>query len=103
MNKLELMKIEKALNNYFDIEDLVTIKDLGSKKAPYHVPENIKSAFEEGATCVAMNCWNAAASMFRLCVDLATKSLLPDADIAGLNNAIREKLGLRLNWLFKNK
>ena len=39
MNKLGLMKIEKALNNYFDIEDLVTIKDLGSKKAPYHVPE----------------------------------------------------------------
>ena len=40
--------------------------------------------------------------MFRLCVDLATKSMLPAEDTPGLNAKTRRDLGLRLPWLFEN-
>jgi hypothetical protein len=40
--------------------------------------------------------------MFRLCIDLATRRLLPGEDegAAGLNAKTRRDLGLRLPWLF---
>ena len=101
VNKIGLLKLDKSLNNYFEIKGPVTTKDLGARKAPEHVPKNIKLAFEEGASCISIDCWNAAASMFRLCLDLATKSLLPEVDTEELTGKIRGKLGLRLNWLFK--
>jgi hypothetical protein len=40
--------------------------------------------------------------MFRLCVDIATRSMLPDEDVDGLNARVRRNLGLRLPWLFAN-
>ena len=40
--------------------------------------------------------------MFRLCVDLATKSMLPTEEAPGLNTKTRRDLGLRLPWLFAN-
>ena len=40
--------------------------------------------------------------MFRLCVDLATKSKLPAEETTGLNARTRRDLGLRLPWLFEN-
>jgi hypothetical protein len=40
--------------------------------------------------------------MFRLCVDIATKSLFPATDEKGLNSKIRRNLGLRLPLLFDN-
>jgi hypothetical protein len=40
--------------------------------------------------------------MFRLCLDLSTRALLPEANEAGLNNTIRRNLGHRLPWLFDN-
>ena len=40
--------------------------------------------------------------MFRLCVDLATKSMLPAEDAPGLNAKTRRDLGLRLPWLFES-
>ncbi len=52
--------------------------------------------------CLAVSCYNAAGTMFRLCVDLATRSLLPEGEIAGLNPKVRRDLGLRLPWLFAN-
>jgi hypothetical protein len=42
-----------------------------------HLPANIENAFSEGAGCLSIECFNAAATMFRLCVDLATRPLLP--------------------------
>ena len=102
VDKIGLLKLDQSLNNFFEIKRLVTIKDLGTRKAPEHVPENIKLAFEEGASCISIDCWNAAASMFRLCLDLATKSMLPEADTNELNKEIRKSLGLRLEWLFKS-
>jgi Domain of unknown function (DUF4145) len=40
--------------------------------------------------------------MFRTCVDLATRPMLPEEDVSGLNKKTRRDLGLRLPWLFDN-
>ena len=42
--------------------------------------------------------------MFRLCVDLTTRKMLPDPkeETEGLNAKTRRDLGLRLPWLFDN-
>ena len=40
--------------------------------------------------------------MFRLCVDRATKDLLPTTAEPGLNANVRGKLAFRLTWLFDN-
>lgn len=40
--------------------------------------------------------------MLRLCVDLATRPLLPNENTPSLNAKIRRDLGLRLPWLFEN-
>jgi hypothetical protein len=37
--------------------------------------------------------------MFRLCVDLATRTMLPEGEGQGLNRTVRRNLGLRLPWL----
>jgi hypothetical protein len=44
--------------------------------------------------------------MFRLCVDLVTRPLLPDPSdttVKQLNEKTRRDLGLRLRWMFDNK
>jgi len=66
------------------------------------VPPNIANVFREAATCLTVECWNAAGTMFRLCVDLATRPLLPKEEVKGLNAKTRRDLGLRLPWLFDN-
>ena len=58
--------------------------------------------FNEGATCLAVGCYNAAGTMFRLTIDLVTRDMLPDEDVEGLNRRVRRNLGLRLPWLFDN-
>ncbi len=49
---------------------------------------------------MSVGCWNAAGTMFRLCIDLATRSMLPAESTEGLNTKTRRDLGLRLPWLF---
>ena len=38
--------------------------------------------------------------MFRLCIDIVTREMLPEEDAEGLNARVRRNLGLRLPWLF---
>lgn len=66
------------------------------------MPERLANVFKEAETCLTVGCWNAAGSMFRACVDLATKPLLPKEETPGLNHRTRRDLGLRLPWLFDN-
>jgi hypothetical protein len=96
-----------SLNDIFRVSGHVSLKDEASEAAPEHIPENIRDAFAEGASCLAMRCHNAAGAMFRLCVDLATRQLVPDpdklpAEIKPPNEKQRRDLGLRLRWLFEN-
>lgn len=94
-----------SLNSIFGVERFISLRDTNATRPPEHVEGEMKNAFTEGATCLAVECPNAAATMFRLCVDLLTRPMLPDlADIAGpkINSKQRRDLGLRLAWLFDN-
>jgi Domain of unknown function (DUF4145) len=92
----------QALNEHFKVRGFINVKDLATVAPPEHVPPEIASVFREGATCLAVGCWNAAGTMFRLCVDLATRPMLPKEEVQGLNAKTRRDLGLRLPWLFAN-
>lgn len=103
VHKTGLINIDHAVNRYIRIEGIITLKDRAEVEAPEDVPEAISKVFIEGATCLKVDCWNAAGTMFRLCIDLVTKGLLPEQDVDGLNQRTRRNLGLRLPWLFDNK
>jgi hypothetical protein len=88
------------LNGDFMIDGYVSLKDNVATEPPQHLPPEIEAVFSEGATCMAVGCFNAGGTMFRLCLDMATKSFMPEANDNGLNNKVRRSLGLRLDWLF---
>lgn len=90
-----------SANNHFTIESFVSQKDQRVSPPPTDLPPSIEAVFIEGAKCLAVECFNASATMFRLSLDMATKELLPSEDIDGLNMKIRRSLGLRLKWLFQ--
>jgi hypothetical protein len=97
-----LLNVGVAVNKLVNIEHFISIKDVNAVPPPEHVPKEVAAIFSEGATCLTVRCFNAAGTMFRLCVDLATKPLLPKDDRDGLNSKIRRDLGLRLPWLFNH-
>jgi hypothetical protein len=101
IRKLGLANVEGAVNHLVRVEDFVSQKDEAGVPPPEHTPKEIAAVFWEGATCLAVRCFNAAGTMFRLCVDLATRPLLPpQGDADGPSAKIRRDLGLRLPWLF---
>jgi hypothetical protein len=97
-----LVQIQSAVNQFVKIEGRVTLKDNSTIEPPEHIPEQVEAVFREGATCLAVQCFNAAGTMFRLCIDLVTKSLLPAEEAVGLNHRTRRDLGLRIPWRFEN-
>ncbi|HGM5118010.1 TPA: DUF4145 domain-containing protein [Stenotrophomonas maltophilia] len=97
-----LAKAGGVLNHFVDVAGVINIADVASIAPPDHLPPPIEAAFAEGASCLAIGCVNAAAAMFRLCVDLATSDLVPSEDQGGPNHRTARELGLRLPWLFKN-
>jgi len=90
------------INDMFYVDGYLSLKDNTSVSPPDHLPDDIQSVFKEGATCMAVGCFNAAGTMFRLCLDLATKSFLPEDNPNGLNSKIRRNLGFRMPWLFEH-
>lgn len=99
IRKSGLAQVAGAVNGLVRIESFISLKDRATIEPPEHLPDAIRAVFSEGAMCLAVGCFNAAGTMFRLSVDLATKSLLPE-DAEGLNSKVRRNLGLRLPWLF---
>lgn len=98
-----IVKINGAINDFVRIRGYISLKDKATTPPPEHLPPNVLAAFNEGAKCLAIDCFNAAGTMFRLCVDMASADKLPKEDVAGLNKAIRRSLGWRLQWLFDNR
>lgn len=96
----DMLAYPGSLNNAFDVCGYLSLKDRNAEPPPEHLPTNVDAAFREGATCMTVKCFNAAGTMFRLCLDFATKALMPQDNVDGLNSKIRGSLGLRLNWLF---
>lgn len=97
-----LSKYPEGLNSIFEVQRYLSLADMAVDAPPDYVPLTIEKAFNEGAKCLSVGCYNAACAMFRLCLDLATKELIPVDDAVGLNAKIRKSLGLRLGWLFDN-
>lgn len=93
----------QRLNDDFEVLGFVKLSDIARRPAPEHIPQAIANAFDEGATCLATGCWNAASVMFRMCIDIGTRSLLPAEGLEnGPNSKERRDLGLRLPWLFEH-
>lgn len=92
-----------SANDYVDVQGYIGLANQVNAEPPDFVPADIDAVFREGATCLGVQCFNAAATMFRLCVDLATTALLPADSTDGLTKQIRRSLGLRLVWLFDTK
>ncbi|CAI1571995.1 DUF4145 domain-containing protein [Serratia proteamaculans] len=95
-------KIFGVINDFYRVSGHVTSKDFDADEPPEHLPDNIEKAYVEGAKCMTIGCYNAAATMFRLCLDFATKSLIPDNENGGPAAKIKRSLGLRMDWLFDN-
>ena len=101
LRKHKLSSLDFSVNQMVVVKGHVSQKDEIAETPPDHLPENINTVFVEGAACMAIGCHNAGATMFRLCIDLATSAMLPEENENGLNNRIRRSLGLRLEWLFE--
>ncbi len=92
-----------GLNQFYDVAGYIGLRDHVSTVPPQYLPKPIEAAFNEAATCVATECWNAAGAMFRLCLDMATKERLPSDGAADRpDNKTCRDLGLRLPWLFSH-
>jgi hypothetical protein len=92
------------LNHFFEVVGFVSLADRASIESPDFVPTAIQNIFVEGARCLAIGCWNAASTMFRLCLDKATQPLVPepdDTDATPNRRQVRD-LGLRIPWLIAN-
>jgi len=97
-----------VINRYFNYVEFINISDINHKSAPDHVDEKISEIYTEASRCLSIGCWNAAGAMYRLCIDLSTKSLLPsEQEHPNMRNSIsaktRRSLGLRLEWMFNNE
>jgi hypothetical protein len=91
-----------SINNSMSVHGYVSAKDRNAVAPPEHLPDGVKEAFAEGAKCLAVGCHNAAGTMFRLAVDLATRPMLPAPGDQSVPYKTRRDLGLRLPWLFAN-
>lgn len=98
----QIMSFEHGLNSGIRIIGYLSLKDEAAIEPPAHMPENVENAFREGASCLAVGCFNASGAMFRLAIDLATKGLLPknDGETGGPNRQQRKQLNERLEYLF---
>ncbi len=105
LSKMSLSTLHMTLNDQFRIEGYINQANFLAAPPPESLPKDIEGAFREGATCLAVGCYNAAGTMFRLCVDLVTRPMLrsrDDATVPQPNGKQRRDLGLRLQWLFDN-
>jgi len=90
-----------GIKDYATIMGPITPADIAIESPPEFLPAHIEEAYNEGSKCLAIGCFNASATMYRLCLDFATKDMLPPEG-EGPNSRIRRSLGLRIEWLLDN-
>lgn len=96
---------KSLLNNYkptsletdWRVKAFINVANFNKKDSPEHLEGPLADAFDEAIKCLAVGCYNASGTMFRLCLDLATKPMMPDE-----KKFKSMPLGPRLDWLFKN-
>ena len=91
-----------SLNDFVTFVRVVSVDDRVANDPPEHLPPLIDAIFREGNKCLSVQCWNAAAAMYRLALDIVTKELLPTDTSVEPNSRVRRSLGLRMGWLFAN-
>ena len=97
LKRVGLKDLQGVVNDNAVIRSHINITNIKTRPSPEHLPDSIAAAFQEGSKCLAISCFNAAAAMFRLSLDLAIKGLFP-------GEAVKDStLGLRLKRLFDNK
>ena len=96
----KLASYEGSIDGFCEFERVISRLDFELAASPEHLPPEINAVFDEGSKCLAIQCWNASASMFRLALDLATKDMIPEEN--GPSAKTQRSLGLRLDWLFEN-
>lgn len=95
----KIIEADLSLTDLLEFKRIITALDRSTNAPPDHLPADIELIMREGNKCLSAQCWNAAGAMYRLALDMATKSALP---AEGEPNAkIRRSLGLRLEWLFE--
>lgn len=102
----KLVGVKGAVNGFMKINGYVSLKDAAAEMPPEHLPKDIEAVFNEAAMCKAVGCFNASATMLRLCLDIATRGKLPPlkpGEDPTPSYRTRRDLGLRLPWLFDNK
>jgi hypothetical protein len=76
------------------------------RNCPEHVPADVQRVFDEAAKCAAVGAWDAAGTMFRKVLDVATRRITPkpesDNQLRPPNWKTYKDLRLRLDWLFEN-
>lgn len=98
----EVKSYEQFFDDMISIASFVSLQKNVSRSTPDGLPDHIRGRFGEALICMEYDCYNAAASTFRTCIDLATRSLLPVEQTDGLPEKTRRDLRLRLNWLINN-
>jgi hypothetical protein len=91
---------EGSLTGILNGGAFICIRDLVTINAPEYCPPAVEAAFREATICLAVGCFAAASTMFRRCVDLATRPVVEEIGDRILSAASRGDLGLRLPWLF---
>ena len=91
----------ETAGTHVNIRGYVSIADHNTRTAPDHVPPDIAAAFNEGARCLAIDCFNAAAAMFRLALDILTRERIISGDLVPPDEQTARVLGRRLKWLLK--
>ena len=88
------------MNDFIEIERVVNIVPINSSSIPKHLPEKIESPFREALACQSIQVWNAAGSMLRTTVDLATKEQLQKLQNKKPPKDLEKYLAKRIDWLF---
>lgn len=105
-NRNEFWTQATNLASVFTIKGYASLKDSTGTPPPEYVPTEIANVFNEASLSHAVDCPNASAAMSRLCLDMVTKNLLPDAEdtsVAQPNSNQRKRLFDRLDWLFEQR
>ena len=97
----ELARLSVSLNDIVSFERVITLRDNHNYVVPEHLPAGVGAIVEEGNSCLASQCFNAAGAMYRLALDLSTKKLLL-VEGEGPPAKARWSLGFRMEWLFDN-
>lgn len=98
--------IRPGIGNY-NVLEYITSRHFVSAEIPAHVDnKKVVSAFEEGATCLASGCYNAATIMLRSCLELVAEDVIANLSADENTRMKQERINInlekKLQWLFDN-